>query len=105
MSAALDFQGDPATTKAQSLTSLSTRGRGFVDNECYGISSVPSQGLRFSFADWSSLQVIQEFRPWLNSAHKQSIARPGTGNIQQLPFGLVDVIEVHLVGNRFDALL
>src|ERR1700730_5460354 len=52
-----------------------------------------------------SLQVIQEFGARLNSTHKQSIARSGTRNIEQLPFGLVDIVEIHLIGNRLDASL
>ena len=38
--------------------------------DCYGTSIRPSQKLRFSFADRSSLQVIQEFGGRLNSTHK-----------------------------------
>ena len=49
--------------------------------------------------------IIQEFRRRIDARHQQMIARPCAGDIQQMPFRVVDLFEIRIVGDRFNPLL
>ncbi len=51
------------------------------------------------------VHIAQKLRPRLYSSHEQMVSRTRACHVKQVPFGLVDVVEVGLVGNGLDALL
>ena len=50
-------------------------------------------------------QILKKLRNWFNPTHKQMISGPSTGNIQQVPLGVVDLFQVGIVCYGFDAFL
>ena len=50
-------------------------------------------------------QIIQELRCRVDAWHQQLIPRPGAGDIQQVPFGVVNLFQVRVVCRRLDPCL
>ena len=50
-------------------------------------------------------QIIQEFRGRIDTRYQQVIPCTSAGDVQQVPFGVVDLFEVRVVRDRFDPLL
>jgi hypothetical protein len=50
-------------------------------------------------------EVVQKFGYWVHSGNQQMISGAGTGNVEQVPLGVVDLLQIGVVANRLDALL
>ena len=49
-------------------------------------------------------QIIQELRRRINAGHHQPISRPRAGHVEEMPFGVVDLLEIGFLGRGLDAL-
>jgi len=49
--------------------------------------------------------VFKKLRPRGQTRHQQMIPRAGAGNVQQVAFGVIDLLQVGVVTDRLDALL
>jgi hypothetical protein len=49
--------------------------------------------------------IIYKLRCRIDAGHQQVVTSAGTGDVKQVPFGVVDFFEVRVVGYGFDALL
>ena len=49
--------------------------------------------------------VIKKLRSRLDTRHQQMISRPRAGNVEQMAFGVIHLLQVGVVANRFDAFL
>jgi hypothetical protein len=50
-------------------------------------------------------EVVQKFGYRVDSGHKKMISGAGTGNIEQVPLGVVDFLQIGVVADCLDALL
>ena len=50
-------------------------------------------------------QVVQEFRRRSPARHQQMIARTSAGDVKQVPFRVVDLFQIRVVGDGFDPFL
>src|SRR5690348_8035916 len=50
-------------------------------------------------------KIIQKFRHWLDSADQQVIPSACAGNVEQVPLGIVHLLQISIVTNRLDTLL
>jgi len=57
------------------------------------------------FSGKSSLQILQEFRGRVGAGNQEAIPRPGAGDIEKVPLGVVDFFEIRHVSNALDSLL
>jgi hypothetical protein len=62
-------------------------------------------GARTEPSATSSGKICKEFRPRLNAGHKQSVARAGACDVEQIALGVVNLVEFRFVGDRFNAFL
>jgi len=58
-----------------------------------------------SYLNVLSCHIFDEFRNGCRAAHPKKITRAGTGDVQQVPLGIVDFLEVGIVARGFDAFL
>jgi hypothetical protein len=50
-------------------------------------------------------EVIQELRHGGDAGHEQMISRPSAGDVEQVTFGVIDLLQIGVVAHRLDALL
>jgi hypothetical protein len=50
-----------------------------------------------------NLEVAQKVRPWTYAGDRQTVSRARAGDVKELALGLIDIIELDLVGDGFDA--
>jgi len=51
------------------------------------------------------MHVLEEFRWFVTACNQQVIPRPGASDVQQVSFGVIDLVEVRVVCDRLDPLL
>lgn len=54
---------------------------------------------------FSNPQILQEFRRRLDAAHEQIVPGARAGDVEQVPLGVVDLLQVGVVANGLDSLL
>ena len=64
---------------------------------CFRIGKVTALSL--------SPQIVQKLRHRLNSRYKKIIPRASARHVQQLPFRVIDFLEIRLISNAFDPFL
>jgi hypothetical protein len=47
--------------------------------------------------------IGKELRRWQHAGHEESVSGTGASNIEQMPFGLVHVVQLDLIGYRLNA--
>jgi hypothetical protein len=50
-------------------------------------------------------QIIKELRWRVDARHEQMTPRTGVGDVQQVPFGIIDLFQVRIVDHRLDPCL
>src|SRR5674476_205026 len=53
----------------------------------------------------SNPEIIQKLRCRCDSSHQQMVPRPRAGDVEQVAFGVVNLLQVSIVTDGFDALL
>lgn len=51
------------------------------------------------------MEIVQELGRWGDTCHQQVVARPGAGDVEEVPLGRVDLLQVGVIPDRLDALL
>ena len=60
-----------------------------------GLSVMIGHPVRPSF----QTQIIEELRSWINGRDQQLFACPGACHVKQVPFGVVDLFKITVVGD------
>jgi hypothetical protein len=50
-------------------------------------------------------EIVQEFRYRVDAGNQQMIPGAGTGNVKQMAFGIINLLQIGIVADRLDALL
>jgi hypothetical protein len=53
----------------------------------------------------TGIEIAEKFRAWNDRCDEKLIPRPRAGHIKQVAFGVVDLLDIGIVGNGLDALL
>jgi hypothetical protein len=52
-----------------------------------------------------SCEIIQEFRYWFDTRNQKVITGASAGDVEQMALGVIDLLQVGIVANRFDPFL
>src|ERR1700730_10043974 len=50
-------------------------------------------------------EVVQKFGYRVDTGNQEMIPSAGAGNVKQMPLGVVDLLQIGVIADRFDALL
>ena len=54
---------------------------------------------------YSYSKVVQELRRRFDAGHEKIVSGAGAGDVEEMPFGVIDVFQVRVIGDRLDPLL